>query len=73
MTDRHSGFLVVLHHDMREDDAEHIRHAIQMINGVQGVTPVPADHTSEFLHQFRIRTELAQRLHELANNLIREV
>lgn len=72
MTDRHSGFLVILKQDMREDDAEHVANAIQMVKGVLAVTPVPADAT-EFLHQYRVRTELAHRLHELANSFVQEV
>lgn len=40
MTDRHSGYVVVLDHDMREDDAEAILNAIRMIKGVATVEPV---------------------------------
>ncbi|MCP9947236.1 hypothetical protein [Actinomadura madurae] len=42
MTERHSGYLVALDHDIREDDAEAILNAIRMIKGVQSVQPVPA-------------------------------
>lgn len=43
MTDRHSGYLVVLDHDIREDDAEHIIHAIRMVKGVLNVQPIVGD------------------------------
>jgi hypothetical protein len=40
MTDRHSGYVVVLKDDIREDDAERVIDAIQMIKGVLTVKPV---------------------------------
>lgn len=40
MTDRHAAYIVVLGHDQREDDAEHIANAIRMIKGVVSVEPV---------------------------------
>lgn len=44
MTDRHSGYLVTLDHDIREDDAEEsILVALHMIKGVASVTPVTDD------------------------------
>ena len=44
MTDRHSGYLVVLADDIREDDAEEgVLNAIRMIRGVASVKPVTAE------------------------------
>ena len=44
MTDRHSGYLVVLAEDIREDDTgESTLAALRMIRGVQSVEPVLAD------------------------------
>lgn len=43
VTDRHSGFLIMLDHDTRDDDAAVIANAIGMIKGVLQVVPVPAD------------------------------
>ncbi len=43
MTDRHSGYLVILANDVREDDAEEtVRVALSMIKGVQSVRPIVA-------------------------------
>ena len=46
MTDRHSGYVVVLANDVREDDAEPIMAAIRMIKGVVDVRPVVGDNIS---------------------------
>ena len=40
MTNRHSGYVVVLEKDIREDDAESIINAIRMVKGVLDVKPV---------------------------------
>jgi len=47
MTDRHSGYVVTLSRDIREDDAEQIINAIGMIKGVLSVAPVTADFTQQ--------------------------
>lgn len=39
MTDRHAGYIVTLEQDIRADDAEPTRAAIQQIRGVLSVTP----------------------------------
>ena len=44
MTDRHSGYIVTLAEDIREDDAEAVIAALKMIKGVIAVTPVVHDH-----------------------------
>jgi hypothetical protein len=43
MTARHTGYIVTLADDIREDDAEHIMTALRMISGVVSVKPVTAD------------------------------
>lgn len=43
MTHRHSGYLVTLQSDLREDDAEKTISALEMITGVISVAPVLAD------------------------------
>jgi hypothetical protein len=43
MTDRHSGYIVTLTEDVREDDAETILIAIGMVRGVLSVEPVVAE------------------------------
>lgn len=40
MTDRHSGYIVVLADDIREDDAEAVISALRMVKGVLSVEPV---------------------------------
>jgi hypothetical protein len=42
MTDRHAAYIVVLHRDIREDDAEQIIEALKMIKFVASVEPVTA-------------------------------
>lgn len=44
MTDRHSGYLVTLSDDIREDDAQHIINALRMVKGVLSVEPIIHDH-----------------------------
>lgn len=44
MTDRHSGYLVTLGHDIREEDAEAVIRALGMIKGVMSVKPIIHDH-----------------------------
>lgn len=39
MTDRINSFLVVLEHDIRADDAEHLITAMNLFKGVISVTP----------------------------------
>jgi hypothetical protein len=44
MTDRHAAYIVVLDHDIREDDAEEsVLPALRMIKFVASVEPVTAD------------------------------
>lgn len=58
MTDRHSGYVVVLDRDIREDDAEEIIRALRMIRFVADVQPVTAD-TAELI--ISTRRDLAWR------------
>lgn len=51
MTDRHSGYLVTLAEDIREDDAEYIITALRMIQGVLSVQPVTHDHAVAIAEQ----------------------
>lgn len=61
MTDRHSGYVVVLDREIREDDAERIVQAIQMVKGVLDVKPIVADH-NDLINRSRIRHELLMKL-----------
>ena len=53
MTDRHSGYIVVLAEDIRKDDAEGTLNALRMVRGVISVTPVIADHTQAVARERR--------------------
>ena len=65
MTDRQSGFIVVLEKDMREDDAKSIIDAISMIKGVLEVTPLTADPMSQ-INQSIVRNKILMEMIEIA-------
>jgi hypothetical protein len=61
MTTRHSGYVVVLGEDLREDDAEATVAALRLIRGVRDVTPIvstPEIHIAEA----RARLDLVDRM-----------
>jgi hypothetical protein len=53
MTDRHTGYLVTLDKDIREDDAEQLIAAIEMLRGVLNVTPVVSGGLQEMAERQR--------------------
>ena len=57
MTDRYSGYIVILDHDMRCDDASETGRALMMIKGVISVEPIVADSLSAIAME-RTRQEL---------------
>jgi hypothetical protein len=61
MTGRHKGYVVILDRDIREDDAERIVQAIQMVKGVLDVKPIVADH-DDLVNRSRIRHELLMKV-----------
>lgn len=64
MTDRYNAFIVVLEHDIRDDDAQSIIEAIKHIRGVLSVEP----HVAAFEDHIalsRVRSEFAQKLWEV--------
>jgi len=67
MTDRHTGYIVALDADIREDDAQAIIAAIQMIKGVQTVTPLVADPMGA-IHELRVRRNLLNKIYEVFEN-----
>ncbi len=67
MTDNYYGFHVFLEKDIREDDAEHIIHAIQMIKGVSGVEPLVS--LELYGTRLRVRREFLERLMALIEEL----
>lgn len=44
MTDRHAAYLVILDHDIREDDAKDILTALRNVRFVAAVEPVTDSH-----------------------------
>lgn len=61
MTDRYSGFIVVLEKDLRQDDAEDTIKAIKQIKGVLRVAPQISDYALLAAYS-RARQELIERL-----------
>lgn len=54
MTGRHSGYIVTLAEDIREDDAEEsVLNAIRMVRGVVSVVPVTASASQSIAEQRR--------------------
>lgn len=64
MTDRHSGYVVALDANMREDNAQAVLDAIRMIKGVISVRPLVADPMAE-IHAARTRRELTMKILDL--------
>ena len=65
MTDRIKGFYVVLEGELRDDDADELRQAIQHLSGVQHCSPLVAQG------MYSIEREAARR--DLVQMLIREL
>jgi hypothetical protein len=61
MTDRHAGYIVTLDHDIREDDAQRIIEAIEMIKHVISVKPIVATFELQNVQE-RVRYELQAKL-----------
>lgn len=70
MTDRHSGYVVTLAEDIREDDAEAVIAALQMIRGVQSVQPVTGD-VRQIIVASRRDVEWRSRLDEVMQEMRR--
>lgn len=65
MTDRFHSLTVVLEHDIRDDDAEHIINAIKMLRGVLSVSGNVSDidsHMAEERAKWELRAKLAEAL-----------
>jgi hypothetical protein len=65
MTNRHSAYLVILEHDMREDDAQATVTALGQIKGVLSVGPYVAENLAIDIAESRVRNELSQKLFEV--------
>ena len=69
MTDRHSGYVVVLQEDLREEDAEAVLNALRMTKGVLSVEPIVADFTAGTIAAMRVQSEIRAKLYALAREI----
>lgn len=67
MTDRHSGYIVVLDKDIREDDAEATLRAIAQIKNVMDITPIVSDPMGK-ISEVRARRNLLTKIYEVFEN-----
>lgn len=66
MTTRHNALLVVLDHEIREDDLEHTLRAIKMIRGVLSVVPSSSCDTHDVIAaKEQLRYELLASIREV--------
>lgn len=64
MTDRFMSFIVILDTNYREDDAEKIKQAISMIQGVHTVSPIVATPEA-YIAEERAKIDLRKKLFEV--------
>lgn len=64
MTDRVSGYLVVLAEDTREDDAEATTNAIRQVKGVLSVQPLQANPTLD-IATARVKADFRSKLYSV--------
>jgi hypothetical protein len=70
MTNRHSGYVIVLKDDIREDDAEAVITALKMIKGVLSVQPiVNGANTEEIITTFRVNDKWRDKLTKLIQEM----
>jgi hypothetical protein len=63
MTDRHGGYVVILEHNIREDDAQATMAALTQIKGVMSVEPIKAD-INITLAEGRAKAKLVRKLYD---------
>lgn len=68
ITDRHSGYIVVLENEIRDDDAQPILDALRMIKGVISVEPIVGGVDVQ-IAQMHERTALRQKLYDFIGAL----
>lgn len=69
MTDRYSGFIVVLKQNLREDDAEQTLNALRQIRGVATVEPVVSEPSSDFVARTQERIRITNALYDALSKL----
>lgn len=70
MTDRYSGFVVVLSNDTRDDDAQAIQTALRMVQGVARVEPVVSQPGAGAVMEMQVRSKLATELMGMARQVL---
>ena len=65
MTTRHSGLIVTLEHDIREDDLESVMEAIRHIRFVAAVDPVPGSNLGVHMAKRQLRFDLMKKVLDL--------
>lgn len=68
MSDRHSGYIVVLENDVRDDDSEAWQNAIRMMKGVVSVKPIVADIQSTIAKE-RAKRGVVEKVYALLKDL----
>ncbi len=67
MTDRYSGYVVILEDNIRDDDAQDTINAIKQIKGVLDVTPIVSDFAT-MIAEKRARIGLLQKMITIIND-----
>lgn len=68
MTTRHSGYIVALKEDIRDDDSQSIADALRLIKGVTSVTPIESSPHDAVL-RMRLNNEMRERLYAIIEEL----
>lgn len=71
MSDRTTGFVVVLDHALRDDDAKATLSAIRHIRGVLAVKKIDPSIMHEEIGAERVRVEVANQLFDLGRKVAR--
>lgn len=70
MTDRYSGFMVVLADDIRDDDAADTLTALRMVHGVARVEPVVSSPGAAAMADMQVRSKIATELFAMGRKLL---
>ncbi len=68
MTDRIKGFTVALSQDLRDDDCQPIVDAINMIRGVESVTPLVTS-SDDWLARQNVKAQIREHIIKLVDKL----
>jgi len=64
MTTRFKGLTVTLIRDTREDDAQHIIDAINMIKGVMNVIPINSE-SDDWIIESRLKADIRSKMYDI--------